>query len=171
MWEFDGTNDYIEFTSGISTPTANLTTVTWVKLDSYLAQNSTIGIHPDSATNGGLRIYAGSPTFLGVWMRISGGSVVSTTTSNGIPLNEWTQITFVHNNGVGKIYKNGVEVASGTFSPTPLALNNVNAWISRYSGGGYYIDGKVGSTMLYNRALTAEEVGQNYAAQKQKFQF
>jgi hypothetical protein len=170
VWEFDGTNDYIEFTSGISTPTANLTTVTWVKLDSYLAQNSTIGIHPDGGVNGGVRIYATSPTSLGVWMRNSGGGAPSISTSNGIPLNEWTQITFVNNNGVGKIYKNGVEVLSSTFSSTPVALNNVNAWISRFSGGGYYIDGKVGSTMLYNRALTPEEVGQNYNAQKQKFQ-
>lgn len=170
IWEFDGTNDYIEFTSGISTPTANLTSVTWVKLDSYLAQNSTIGIHPDGGANGGFRIYAISPTSMGVWMRNSGGGAPSISTStNGIPLNEWTQITFVNNNGVGKIYRNGVEVVSGTFSTTPVALNNVNAWISRFSGGGYYIDGKVGSTMLYNKALTQQEVLQNYNAQKARF--
>lgn len=167
--DFDGVNDYIEFTSGISTPTANLTSVTWVKLDSYLTQNSTIGIHPDGGANGGFRIYAISPTSMGVWMRNSTGSVSALTTSNGIPLNEWIQITFVNNNGVGKIYRNGVEAVSGTFSTTPVALNNVNAWISRYSGGGYYIDGKVGSPILYNKALTPQEIQQNYNATKSRY--
>jgi len=166
---FDGVNDYIAFNSTITFSSGNLTSVAWVKLDSYPSQNSSIGFSPDSGTTG-FRIYSISATSLGVWTRYgTGGSVMAIATVNGIPLNEWVQVTFVINGTNGKLYKNGAEILSGTFTQTPAALSSAPVWISRYSGGGYYVDGKSTSCMLYNRALTATEVLQNYNAQKNRF--
>jgi hypothetical protein len=167
---FDGVNDYIAFDTTLTFSSANLTSVAWVKLDSYLSQNSTIGFHPDAGNgNSGFRLYAVSATSLGVWTRGTGGGVTSISTSNGIPLNEWVQLTFVLNGANGIIYKNGVAILSGTFTQTPAALSSAPVWISRYSGGGYYIDGKSTACMLYDKALTAAEVLQNYNAQKNRF--
>ncbi len=166
---FDGVNDYIAFNNTITMSNANLTSVAWVKLDSYLSQNSTIGFHPDSGSTG-FRLYAVSTTSLGVWTRTGIGSgVTSIDTSNGIPLNEWVQIVFVLNGTNGKVYKNGSEILSGTFTQTPATLSSAPVWISRYSSPGYYIDGKSTACMLYNRALTATEVAQNYNALKSRF--
>lgn len=165
---FDGVNDYIAFDTTITLPTANLTSVAWVKLDSYLSQNSSIGFSPDSNTTG-FRIYATSANGLGVWTRTGSGTGTSAiSTSSGIPLNEWVQIAFVLNGTNGKLYKNGVEILSGTFTQ-PSIITNAPVWISRYSGGGYYIDGKSTACMLYDRALTAAEVLQNFNAQKNRF--
>ena len=166
---FDGVNEFISFDTTLTFSSANLTSVAWVKLDSYPSQNSTIGFSPDSGTTG-FRIYSISATSLGVWTRNgTGGGVTAIATTNGIPLNEWVQVTFVLNGTNGKIYKNGVEVLTGTFTQTPNALSSSPVWLSRYSGGGYVLDGKTASALLYNRALTAAEVLQNYNAKKSRF--
>jgi len=167
---FDGVNDYIAFNNTITMPSANLTSVAWVKLDSYLSQNSTIGFHPDAGNgSAGFRIYAVSAASLGVWTRNGAGGVTAISTVNGIPLNEWVQIAFVLNGTNGKLYKNGTEILSGTFTQTPATLSSAPVWISRYSEGGFYIDGKSTACMLYDRVLTASEVLQNYNAQKNRF--
>ena len=167
---FDGVNDYIAFDTTLTFSSANLTSVAWVKLDSYPSpQNSSIGFSPDSGTTG-FRIYSISATSLGVWTRHgTGGGVTAIATTNGIPLNEWVQVTFVLNGTNGKLYKNGIQILTGTFTQTPNALSSAPVWLSRYSGGGYIIDGKTASALLYNRALTAAEVLQNYNAQKNRF--
>ena len=166
---FDGSNDFISFDTTLTFSSANLTSVAWVKLDSYLSQNSTIGFSPDSGTTG-FRLYAISTASLGVWTRNgTGGGVTAIATTNGIPLNEWVQVTFVLNGTNGIIYKNGVAILSGTFTQTPNALSSAPVWLSRYSGGGYVLDGKTASALLYNRTLTAAEVLQNYNAQKNRF--
>ena len=166
---FDGVNEFISFDTTLTFSSANLTSVAWVKLDSYPSQNSTIGFSPDSGTTG-FRLYSVSATSLGVWTRNgTGGGVTAIATTNGIPLNEWVQVTFVLNGTNGKIYKNGVEVLTGTFTQTPNALSSSPVWLSRYSGGGYVLDGKTASALLYNRALTAAEVLQNYNAKKSRF--
>ncbi len=165
---FDGVNDYIAFDTTLTFSSANLTSVAWVKLDSYPLQNSSIGFSPDSGT-AGFRIYSISATSLGVWTRSTVGGAPSIATTNGIPLNEWVQVTFVLNGTNGKLYKNGIQILTGTFTQTPAALSSAPVWLSRYSGGGYYVDGKTASALLYNRALTAAEVLQNYNAQKNRF--
>ena len=166
---FDGVNDFISFDTTLTFSSANLTSVTWVKLDSYPSQNSTIGFSPDSGTTG-FRLYSVSATSLGVWTRNgTGGGVTAIETTNGIPLNEWVQITFVLNGTNGKLYKNGIQILTGTFTQTPNTLSSAPVWLSRYSGGGYYLDGKTANALLYNRALTASEVLQNYNAQKNRF--
>ena len=169
VFTFDGSNDFISFNSTLTFSSSNLSSVAWVKLDDYSSpQNPSIGFSPDSGSSG-FRIYATSATGLGVWTRTgSGAGTSSINTSNGIPLNEWVQITFVLNGTNGKLYKNGTEVLSGTFTQ-PSVLSSAPVWISRYSGGGYYVDGESTACMLYNRALTAAEVTQNYNAQKNRF--
>jgi hypothetical protein len=47
-----------------------------------------------------------------------------------------------------------------------------NLYIGSYNNGEYaqYFDGKIGITRLYNEALTASEVLNNYNADKGKYQ-
>jgi hypothetical protein len=51
-------------------------------------------------------------------------------------------------------------------------LNSGNPlYIGSYNGGEYpqYFDGKIGITRLYNKALSASEVLQNFDADKSKY--
>jgi len=164
--DFDGTSDYIE-TSVITTDTPNITSISWVYLEDWYSPNSTIGLSVDSGTaNGGFRVYNTSSN-IGVWMRRSDGNGVSSISGNfRVPKKQWVQVTFVNNNGAGKIYINDHVAVSGTFT----LPGNVNgpAWVSRYSGGGYYLNGKVDNVLLFNKALTEAEIISNFKRNKKR---
>jgi hypothetical protein len=81
----------------------------------------------------------------------------------------WNHIGFVINNGVvnyilnGQLY-NGFTI-SGNFVPSgqPFSIGNYNG-----QGDGAY-KGNISSCQLYNRALSATEINQNYNAITQRF--
>ena len=165
---FDGVNDYVTIGS-ISLNSANITAISWVYLNSFYSPNSTIGIHVDSGnSNGGFRVYA-SAGVTGVWMRYSsGGATTIQTNTNILPLNKWIQLAFVSDNQSGKIYVNDAVILSDTFGQVPVNVNGP-AWISRYSGGGYYLVGNTSSSLLYNRALTESEIRRNFNALRGRY--
>ena len=96
--------------------------------------------------------------------------------------NEWNLVTFTDEGqllteGNRKFYINGELVKSSTSGETPW-LNS--SWMENPStgllfvgrGGSSFsdtIDGEVGSLMMYDRAISAEEVSRNYNAIKAKF--
>lgn len=164
--EFDGTNDYIE-TGIITTNSSNITSISWVYLDGWYNPNSTIGLSVDAnAANGGYRVY-NTQSSLGAWMRRSDTSSVSSISGNyRIPRKQWVQVAFVNDNGNGKIYVNDHVAVSGTF--TLPGLVNGPAWVSRYSGGGYHLDGKVDNILLFNKALTEAEIISNFKRNKKR---
>lgn len=164
--DFDGTSDFIE-TSLITTNSSNITSISWVYLEDWYSPNSTIGLSVDSGgSNGGYRVY-NTQSSLGVWMRRSDGNGVSSISGNyRIPRKQWVQVAFVNDNGTGKIYVNDHVAISGTF--TLPGLVNGPAWISRYSGGGYYLNGSVENVALYNRALSEAEIIANFNRNKKK---
>ena len=164
--DFDGTSDFIE-TSLITTNSSNITSISWVYLEDWYSPNSTIGLSVDSGgPNGGYRVY-NTQSNLGVWMRRSDGNGVSSISGNyRIPRKQWVQVAFVNDNGTGKIYVNDHVAISGTF--TLPGLVNGPAWISRYSGGGYYLNGSVENVALYNRALSEAEIIANFNRNKKK---
>jgi hypothetical protein len=61
------------------------------------------------------------------------------------------------------VLENSINISSGT---TP----NVPLYIARFTGaGGYEFNGKIANTRIYNKALTSDEVQQNYQSTKDKF--
>ena len=96
--------------------------------------------------------------------------------------NEWNLVTFTDEGqllteGNRKFYINGELVKSSTSGETPW-LNS--SWMENPSTGLLFIgkggssfsdtiDGEVGSLMMYDRAISAEEVSRNYNAIKAKF--
>ena len=164
--DFDGSNDFIE-TSVITTNSSNITSISWIYLEDWYSPNSTLGLSVDSSgTNGGYRIY-NTQSSLGVWMRRSDtGGATAINGNYRIPRKQWVQIAFVNNDGAGKIYINDHVAISGNFTlPAPV---NGPAWVSRYSGGGYYLNGKVDNVMLFNRALSEAEIVSNFNRNKKK---
>ena len=164
--DFDGTSDFIE-TSVITTNSSNITSISWVYLEGWDSPNSTLGLSVDSSSaNGGFRVYNTSSD-IGVWQRRSDSSGVSSVSGNyRVPKKQWVQVAFVSDNGSGKIYINDHVAASGTFiSP---GLVNGPAWVSRYSGGDYHLNGKVDNVMLFNRALSEAEIVSNFNRNKKK---
>ena len=84
----------------------------------------------------------------------------------------WFQIAGTFTSGARRIYVNGVLVASDAQTGT-IATNTNGSSIGVYGGfngsRGYYYNGNIGTVKVYNRALSATEIAQNYNAQKSRF--
>jgi hypothetical protein len=83
-----------------------------------------------------------------------------------IPLNQWKAVCAVRSGTTMRLYVNGVQVASGAEGTTAISYPNAPVLGQMYfaGGGGNYNPLANGSKMdevrLYNRALSAAEVGQ-----------
>ena len=73
----------------------------------------------------------------------------------------WTHIVCVYNAGAMTLYKNNVQVATGTFTHTNVTSANLPLYIGRGVGGDYY-NGKMDDIGIWNRALTTCEINDLY---------
>ena len=94
------------------------------------------------------------------------------TTANYISTSNWAQIVGTFTSGNRKIYVNGALATSDTQTGT-IATNTNGMSIGVYGGfngaRGYYYNGSIAIVKVYNRALSADEITQNYNAQKSRF--
>lgn len=112
-----------------------------------------------------LRIKNGTPSFQ-IWN--SGNTVVDSSVST--PINNWYHICSTYNGTQLKIYVNGV--LKGTTNST-LGIgtpSSYDLYIGRMGFGAVYeYQGYIDVSKVYNRALSDNEVLQNYNALKSRF--
>jgi hypothetical protein len=168
---FDGVNDYVTLSSSQIAPgTGAFTWNFWAKTTKTLSteysilfsgtgSNSIYGvIGLDNRTGNGLIYYA------------NGFRIIDGNTSFG---SNWWYITFVGNGGANgsrnlKLYRNTIQAGSTyTFdynftSTTPIIGAN-------HSSFGELMGGNISNVSIYNRALSAAEIQQNYNATKSRY--
>jgi hypothetical protein len=83
----------------------------------------------------------------------------------------WYNITVtVNTSSIGSLFINGEQLgASNTFSGLTISNSVNDLYIGRIEYTGYNFNGNIANSQIYNRALTASEVLQNYNAQKSRF--
>jgi Concanavalin A-like lectin/glucanases superfamily len=81
-----------------------------------------------------------------------------------IPLDQWVQLAATQSGTTATLYIDGLAVATNTQGPVSVATRN-NNYIGRsnYPGDGY-LDGKIASLIMWNRAFTAGEIDYLYWA-------
>ena len=89
------------------------------------------------------------------------------TLSRSIVQDQWINITIVVTPTQATYYTNGVFRGVGLYSITPIdmTLQYIGIFRNKSTGG----DGNIGPTKAYDRALTAQEVKQNYNAIKNRY--
>jgi hypothetical protein len=172
---FDGTNDFVSITS---TDSLNQTNAITVEIMVNVTQLSLNYYHTfiskytqvDNTVNGLkwiLRTFNGNIE----WYTNTGTIDAINTPENTIQIGTWYHVVGVYNGTQRIIYLNGTQVASGAESGN--LINNsstpVRIGASGYIGASEYLNGKVSFAKLYNRALTATEVLQNYNSTKARF--
>ena len=100
------------------------------------------------------------------------GYRVSTTTTVGVP--QTTAVTYdlendLYSKSVTAIYKNGAEVAKGTYSDYYSAQLD-KATLGARNDGNYAFTGKIYALRLYDRKLTEDEVAQNAVLDRLRFE-
>jgi len=181
----DGTNDYIDLgtPSALQMGTGNFTINVWVKIASpQPVEISGANFHPiiDSKNAGaaeagyGIVWNAQYDKFLWSTGNGSSASEIFSTNSWTALKNTWANVVMIRQNGStnnGCFYINSVyESLASTAS-----VLNVNTTTNTLLGntadlyGQYWAKMTYGVVQVYNRALTAAEVLQNYNAQKSRF--
>jgi len=169
IWEFDGIDDYIAIDNlGLSSNTiegwfnsndgsqggAGYATICSIfgNYDGGASKYTYIGLIPNLT----FRIDDGASSHAGI-------ATVSYTA------NTWyyVALTYDATSGVAKAYVNGDEIGSRN-STTNITFNSIPHNIAKTQVNVYF-DGEVASHKTYNRALTADEVSQNYRANINRF--
>jgi len=165
-YNFNGTNQYIEFTGGEdlfgSQVMSNVTVSFWAR-PTVLKNTSIVVAQPDVTTNR-LNVHLGWSDGLIYWdfgNYSSGGRV--TATFNSAWLNTWSYYTFTAQSGVGmKIYRNGTQIGSSGTTST-FTVESKSLRVARYDGGSSYWPGMIDDLRIYNRALSTSEIQALYS--------
>jgi hypothetical protein len=105
------------------------------------------------------------------WRTLAGGqSDLSVVTSTYMDTSNWYQVVGTYSSGFKRLYINSVLVSADTRSGT-IPTDIVGGRIGAYGGGApsYFYNGSLALCKVYNKALTAAEVLQNFNATKSRF--
>jgi len=176
---FDGVNDYVENTSpnlGISGD-ASVTLSCWFYFTGTSSAGSywsllSYGNGPSALDTFALAIY---DVYRLAFAFNGGNQAISN--QNVITTNTWYNIVGTKTPGAinttTNLYLNGSQISiasapTGTPNVTSRVMR-VGRWTNDGVGNEYYFTGRVANVQIYNRALTATEISQNYNALKGRF--
>lgn len=158
---FDGTDDTIFI------PNQNSINVSGnITLQAWVSRNSSSGgviIHKEVQytlllNSNGTLTYADSS----LWSYASFGE------HGSIPANQFVHIVVVKSGSSVTIYANSSVVISKTFG-SGISQTNNNLYIGSYNGGSDFFNGVISNVAIYNRALSASEILQNFNATRGRF--
>jgi hypothetical protein len=163
---FDGNGDYISGTQGVGTGQPVHSQSVWFKLSSTTGDYQYISVIGTTNNNAqaGLIIKDDGTTLLGSFY---GGD----RTITQITQSRWYHAVLVYPGGTtdnANCYINGVEVPTGGSPGTP-SLTGTDVYLGTNTLGNQSFNGSIANFRLFNRALSADEVWQLYAYQKEYF--
>lgn len=161
---FDGIDDYIQVTGSITTSEA--TFIVWLKRNGN--QNQYDGILYSRSTNvTGMNLQS-SNQLAYTW----NGALNTYSWASGLTLPDlsWCMcvISVSASSATGYLCQStGITSAINSVSHTSTVMDNIN--VGRDSVGGRLFKGNIANCLIYNRALNATEVAQNFNALRSRF--
>ena len=169
FFTFDGTNDYISAPNDSSLDlTSDLTACVWFKIITFPGNDwvRVIGKGDSANRTFGFWYYAGSPNYF-LYQRYGAIGIAGVIITTTLQLNVWYHGAVTSNGSSHRMYINGTEVGSHTASPPFYASSSLLK--IGYGEIHSYHNGYVSQTQVYNRALSATEIRQNYNATKKRY--
>jgi hypothetical protein len=176
---FDGVDDYIIIPNSTTLNiTSTITLESWIKSTTLANSLHGDGIFSkglSSDNNSGvyetLLIQSGDVNYPFFRMRIGSSTPNYSPTNIPIILNQLYHIISTYNGSTIRIFINGVESGTGLSTTGTIQSNTQELTIGvRYNrGSNSYFNGNIYSSRIYNRALSAQEILQNYNATKTRF--
>jgi hypothetical protein len=176
VFNFDGSNDYIELPSNFFSQNANSDFSLSVWFKTTFAGGIILG-QSNAPLNGGASgwvpaIYidnAGKVKTSCFW----GGAVDPATTSNALNDGDWHNISYTYSSGSRKTYVDGVLDNTKNLSQT--SYSSVYYYFLGAGLGGWpdtvsnYFSGSISNFLFYTKTLTDSEVLQNFNALKNRY--
>ena len=160
---FDGSNEYVD--TGMNPSYSAVTISCWFQ---YSDTNSSVVIGRwDSWNNAGsFRLPASAVIGVGGQATENGYDSMSPASSLAFSAGQWVNTVFTYNGSIYRSYHQGL--AGDTISRShTFSSGSQNIWIGRRTSDSSlsnYYSGKISNVSIYNRALTSEEVRQNFEA-------
>ncbi len=169
VWDFDGSNDYMEKTSfsGVAFGTGDFAVETWVRVDNLTANHmifeSRSGV---SATEDGFLFLAfGSNN--DEWAVWTAGAAKISGANGSVAADTWYHTIVTRISGTTTLYVNGVSI--GSFSDS-YNYSNDDLRIGKNVSSADYLNGKIALFRIYKaRGFTASEVLNNFNATRTRF--
>lgn len=169
----DGNADYIDFgKTPANFPTGDISIFMWVR-PTTLTNGWNIILtkwFQDNAGTGGYSDfhYAIYPSGGNYYQNLYTTTQSNLFGSTALAINNWYQMGFTISNGTMQMYINAIpDGLPRTNSRTNYTQSNLWLGEARTGVGGFI--GNIGSVLIYNRAITADEVFQNFNTTKHKY--
>ena len=172
---FDGTNDVITVPMGNLRPASAITQEVVVYIDNNTTQ-VWIGSQYGTSSGNSYALWLNGANTLSAGVNI-GGSLNYQSQSYTITLNTYYHFVHTYDGTTQRIYANGVQIRQWTTTGnieyntnnTLLAIGNDWNGSGYNTGASLATHGKQDITKIYNRALTAEEVQNNFNGIRNRF--
>ena len=169
----DGNSDYVDFgKTPTNFPTGDISTFVWVR-PTTLNNGWNIILtkwFTDYAGNGGYSDfhYAIYPSGGIYYQNLYTANQYNLFGATAMSVNNWYHMGFTISNGIMQMYLNG-QPDGAARSNYRINYTQSMLWLgdARVGVGGFI--GNLGSVLIYNRGITADEVLQNYNATKHKY--
>jgi hypothetical protein len=171
---FDGSNDGVQL-PGTNLSLNQMTISSW----NFSANYNQNGFMFEKTTDGSVNtqyslFYENASGTATIQYRTYGLSTLNfnvNITTAGVRNGQWNNIVATFDGTNKKIYANGVLVATSANLTGTVTQNSTGAaYIGIYGNfGGYPFNGRISQTQIYNRALTASEIQQNYNALRERY--
>lgn len=170
-FSFNGSSNYISISnSSILRPSTELTIEYLIKGVTPASWNPILGYGNGDYTNGNYLVWVESGGGLHALCRVN-NTEYRCTPANYISNSGYAHVAYTMKTGDAiRPYFNGTASATTTSLPSGTFTYNATSLPYQICGsGGSWFNGTVSSVRLYNRALTATEVLQNFNAQRDRY--
>jgi hypothetical protein len=164
---FDGVDDYVNVPT-FSIPTSSFSCESFFKWSNIGTNRGSIfSLNYNYPTSGYLiRQRDDSSGKFVVWSDYGSESGIYSTTA--LIVNTWNHVIVTQESTICSIYINGIFDSSQSL-PNPVLNQSYPILLGRRASTGAYLTGNIAAAKIYNRALSASEILQNYNAQKSRF--
>lgn len=170
FFTFNGSTNYARFPTSTALNNQTFSVEVWVKTNAT-TQNGFWFEKGQVNTQ-----YALFQESTSIKCRINNGSglvdTISPTTATYMNTTSWYQVVFTFTSGSQVCYINTAVAGTGTTAATvATSTDGVSLGVyGGYTGGrGYYYNGSLAITRVYNRVLSAAEVAQNFNSNRKRF--
>ena len=172
---FDGSNDYVSKSSWTNPPTNIFSIGCWVRFSDNVNDRYVLSFGRDTGgATGGIALFAYGFNVVSDALIFECGSAVGRVSSGIVPtLNIWYYLTATADGTNTKFYLNGDLKNTSSQGSAAIASTPTLSIGSYVNSGGtpmtYFHSGNIAQVSIYNRALTASEIQQNFNALRSRY--
>lgn len=169
---FDGVDDYINISPSLLSDAQSGTVSMWFNRGAWTSDFETLFTKSNGApwVNNHIVISRNNTTdYINLTISDNTNSTFASVLTPVINANQWYNIVMTWDGSVLIGYLNGAEIGRFNTSIKVPSNSTLVAIGKGAAGTGRYFAGKISNTLIYNKALTASEVTQNFNALKERY--